>query len=454
MTTADLVDDPGLRRSLSAVEVTQAFLERIEALQPRIRALITVTPELALADARRADGARAAGDPLPLDGMPIVIKDNVDVAGIRTSVGSRLFAERVADADAEIVRRLHVAGAVVLGKANMHELAFGATSRNEAFGHVVNPQAPDRIPGGSSGGSGAAVAADMCVAAIGTDTGGSIRLPASACGVSGLRPTFGAVPNRGIQPVSASFDTAGPLARSVTDLRQVLAAIFGFDPHDPTSRRGTTRLDGPDAVAGLRLGIPQELFDRSDPSVARCVLDVADALVELGAERVAIVIPDWEAAAEACGIVIRADAFALYRDALTTTPELLEPGTRERLALAAETLDVQPARAQQQIWRARIAAVFKEVDLLLLPTIAVELPFAEGSSTVETTAAVVPYTFLLAFAHVPALSIPCGATPGGAPVGAQLAAAPWHDGAVLHAGAAVQAVTDWHRPRPLAKTSS
>ena len=172
MTTADLVDDPGLRRSLSAVEVTQAFLERIEALQPRIRALITVTPELALADARRADRARAAGDPLPLDGMPIVIKDNVDVAGIRTSVGSRLFAERVADADAEIVRRLHVAGAVVLGKANMHELAFGATSRNEAFGHIVNPQAPDRIPGGSSGGSGAAVAADMCVAAIGTDTGG------------------------------------------------------------------------------------------------------------------------------------------------------------------------------------------------------------------------------------------------------------------------------------------
>ena len=212
MTTAELVDDPDLRRTLSAVEATQVFLERIESEQPRLNALITITQELAFADARRVDSARAAGQPLPLDGMPIVIKDNVDVSGVPTTVGSRLFAGRVAEADAEIVRRLRAAGAVILGKANMHELAFGATSRNETFGYVLNPAAPDRIPGGSSGGSGAAVAADLCVAAIGTDTGGSVRLPASLCGVSGLRPTFGTVsPVGAMVPWSCATKATGPM---------------------------------------------------------------------------------------------------------------------------------------------------------------------------------------------------------------------------------------------------
>ena len=168
--------------------MTELFLERIESEQPRLNALITVTPESAISEARRVDSERVAGRPLSLDGMPIVIKDNVDVASVPTTVGSRLFAGRVAAADAEVVRRLRDAGAVV-GKANMHELAFGATSRNEAFGHVINPAAPDRIPGGSSGGSGAAVAADLCVAAIGTDTGGSVRLPRSAVFRGSGRPS-------------------------------------------------------------------------------------------------------------------------------------------------------------------------------------------------------------------------------------------------------------------------
>ena len=449
MTTGELVDDPELRRTLSAVEVTELFLERIESEQPRLNALITVTPELAIGEARRVDSERVAGRPLSLDGMPIVIKDNVDVASVPTTVGSRLFAGRVAAADAEVVRRLRDAGAVVLGKANMHELAFGATSRNEAFGHVINPAAPDRIPGGSSGGSGAAVAADLCVAAIGTDTGGSVRLPASLCGVSGFRPTFGAVSNRGVQPVSWSLDTVGPLARSVADLRAVLEAIAGFDAGDPCSIDRSLDLAGEDGVMGMRVGVVSSLVERSDAVVASCISALADVLGTLGASLSQVELPGWEAAVEACGQLIKAEALDVYREALAAQPELLEDGTRRRLALAADLggADVEALRYERSRWTRAVEEALAEVDLLLLPTIPVEAPPADGAATVETTAAVAPYTHLLSFAHVPALSIPCGVTRTGAPVGAQLAAARWRDALVLRAGAAVQAESDWHRRR-------
>lgn len=454
MTDDDLrafIDEPALRRNLPAVEVAEALLRRLDKSQPRFHAMISLTAELALDAARDIDRGRARGDRLPLDGMPLVLKDNVDVAGIKTTVGSRLFADRVADADAEVTRRLRQAGAVVLGKANMHELAFGATSANETFGHVVNPAAPDRIPGGSSGGSGAAVAADLCVAAIGTDTGGSVRLPASLCGVAGLRPTFGAVSNRGVHPVSASLDTVGPLARSVRDVRDVLGVIAGFDPGDPTSADQALELEGESSVVGLRVGVIEALVERADPAVAARVLDVGEALRTLGASLSPVGLPNWEAASEACGDLVRAEALAFYRDVLTTQPELLEEGTRRRFASAddLDSVGIDALREERSRWARQVDAVLTDVDLLLLPTIAIEPPTAEGAETVGTTNAVVPYTFVMAFAHVPALSIPCGVTPTGAPVGAQLVARRWHDGVALRAGAAVQAVTDWHRRRPV-----
>ena len=216
---------------------------------------------------------------------------------------------------------------MILGKANMHELAFGATSANEAFGVVVNPAAPDRIPGGSSGGSGAAVAADLCIAAIGTDTGGSLRLPASLCGVSGLRPTYGAVSNRGVQPVSVSLDTVGPLARAVTDMAAVLEAI---------GVSGSFPLTGEDRVTGMRVGVVDSLVERSDPAVASAVRTVTHVLEDLGASLSYAELPGWEAAVEACGKLIKAEGLDIYREALATRPELLEAGTRRRLALAAE----------------------------------------------------------------------------------------------------------------------
>ncbi len=444
-----LIDDRGLRRGVPAVEFTKELLRRLERAQPLLHVMITLTPELALETARDIDERRSRGDRLPLDGMPVVVKDNVDVAGVPTTVGSELFRHRVATADAEVVRRLHAGGAVILGKANMHELAFGATSANESFGNVVNPLAPDRIPGGSSGGSGAAVAADLCVAAIGTDTGGSIRLPASLCGVSGLRPTFGAVSNRGVQPVCPSLDTVGPLARSVDTVRDVLTAISSYDANDPTSCISALERDVGDGAAGLRVGVVEVLFEQSDHVVAERVWDVVETLRAAGATISQVCLPGWEAAAEACGNLIRADALALYRDALKTHPELLEEGTRRRLQVAAgfTPVHVDDLRRDRARWAQTLDDALAELDVLLFPTIGIEAPFTEGAESVGTTAAVVPYAFVTAFAHVPSLTIPCGSTPSGAPVGAQLSTRRFRDSTVLRAASAVQAKTDWHLHR-------
>ncbi len=444
-----LIDDPARRAEVPAAELAEALLTRLET-RADLHATITLTPELALAQARAADAARTRGRALPLDGMPLVIKDNVGIAGVPTTVGSRLFADRIASSDAEVTTRIRRAGGVVLGTANLHELAFGATSANETFGAVVNPAAPDRIPGGSSGGSGAAVAADLCVAAIGTDTGGSVRLPASLCAVSGLRPTFGAVSNRGVQPVSSSLDTVGPLARSVTDARALVASIAGFDSRDPSSCERVLGLTLDDSVEGLRVGVVESLVERSDPDIAAAVRAVAVVLSDSGAHLSPIEIDGWQRAVDACGLLIKTEALGVYREAVKETPELFEEGTRRRLALAADVDadELHDLRLEQSRFAETVERTLSGVDLLLLPTIPVDAPPAGGADTVDTTEAVVPYTHLLSFAHAPALSIPCGVTSTGGPIGAQLAASRWRDGLVLRAGAAVQAVTEWHRTRP------
>ena len=432
-----LVDEAASRPGVPAVELAEACLDRLERAGP-LHTMITITPELALAQAREVDERRRVGRRLPLDGMPIVLKDNIDVAGVPTTVGSRLFAERVVTEDADVTRRLRDAGAVILGKANMHELAFGATSANEAYGPVVNPAAPDRIPGGSSGGSGAAVAADLCVAAIGTDTGGSVRLPASLCGVSGHRPTYGAVSNRGVRPVSASLDTVGPLARAVTDIESLLAVLAG------AAFSTSAQIDG------VRIGVVESLVEASDPGVASCLRGFVDVLAELNTSISTADLPGWEDAVDACSLLIRGEALAVYREALDTRPELLEEGTRRRLALAADLDEtaLETLRDAQARWAEDMERHFDGLDLLVTPTIPVEAPLAAGADTVATTDAVVPYTFVFAFAHVPALSLPCGTSAGGAPVGVQLAAACGRDSLVLEMGAAVQALTNWHRRRP------
>lgn len=457
MTDAELraaIDDPALRRRIPAVSLAEGFLRRLEDEQPRLRAMITITGELALAGAQRADDARARGEPLPLDGMPIVVKDVIDVAGVATTNGSRQFGNQVAAEDATAVARLRAAGAVLLGKANLHEVAFGATSQNEAYGHVVNPWDAAIIAGGSSGGSGAAVAADLCVGAIGSDTGGSVRIPASCCGVAGIRPTYGAVPNRGVFPVSWTLDTVGPLARSVDDVSGLLAAMAGFDLDDPRSVEGSFEppLGGEHISLGkVRIGLPRAFFfDDVDPEVAAAVEAAATTFSELGSTVVDVELPGAAEAVAACGPVIWSDALAVHSERLARSPELFEDGTRRRLALAEGLTAAELALLQQRMfeWQRSVRRAFERVDVLLAPTLRVPPPGSADAETIATTASVVPFTFAFSFARVPALSLPCGFTSKGHPVGLQLVAPRWRDGVLLGVGAAYQRATDWHRRRP------
>jgi aspartyl-tRNA(Asn)/glutamyl-tRNA(Gln) amidotransferase subunit A len=268
------------------------------------------------------------------------------------------------------------------------------------------------------------------------------------CGVSGIRPTFGAVPCRGVQPVSRSLDTVGPLARAARDLSAVLAVLAGREH----------QYDAAAGVAGLRVGLAEELLDASDPAVAAPVRELAAVLADLGARLESLELPGVPDAAEACGRLIKAEALAVYRDALSQQPHQLEEGTRRRLALGElSSAELVVARRLASAWKGTLREVFLRLDLILLPTIPVETPVAEGADTIATTAAVVPYTHALSLAGIPSVSLPSGMTPSGAPVGAQLAGAWGADGLVLRASGAIQSVSDWHlrraeEPQPAGST--
>src|SRR5579871_894879 len=264
------------KKAISPVELTNDSLQRIERLNPRLNAFITVTAESALSEARAREAEAQRGRWRgPLHGIPIALKDNIDTAGIRTTAASELFKDRVPSEDAEVVRRLKNAGAIILGKTNLHEFAYGGTSAISYFGPVHNPWALDRIPGGSSGGSAAATAAGLCFGALGTDTAGSVRNPACYCGVVGFKPTYGRVSNRGVVPLSWTLDHVGPLCRTVEDAALMLAAIAGYDEQDPT----TINTPVPDyrrmlkvQTPNLRLGLPQRpFFDSLDPEIAKAI---------------------------------------------------------------------------------------------------------------------------------------------------------------------------------------
>jgi aspartyl-tRNA(Asn)/glutamyl-tRNA(Gln) amidotransferase subunit A len=449
---AELIDDPQARADVSAVELTEACLERIRREQ-RLGAFITVTEDLALADARHVDAGRARGKRLPLDGLPLGVKDNIDVGGVGTTVGSRAFADRLAAGDAEVVRRLRMAGAVIVGKTNLHELAFGATCRNEAFGAVVNPWDAGRIPGGSSGGSGVALAADLCLAALGTDTGGSIRLPAAINGVAGLRPTYGAISTRGVFPVSHSLDTVGPMARSVEDLAAVLTAAAGFDPEDPWSVMPAAGPAPPEAdLRGLRIGLPREFFfEGVEPEIEQLVLAAARALAGLGAVVIEVELTGAAEAAEVCGLLLKVEALNVHWERYCDPDAPLEEGTRRRLAIVEGLTAVDHARLTERMheWQRELRRALARVDVLLTPTIPVPLPEAAGADTIDATAAIVPFTHATSLGRVPALSLPCGFTRDGLPVGLQLCASWWRDDLLLAVGRAYQRETDWHRRRPV-----
>ena len=445
--------------SASAIALTEAHLAQAERLNPTLHALIAIRREQALDEARRADAAAARGDCLGLlHGMTMTIKDNIDIAGEPTTAGAAFLRDNVPAEDSPVVARLRRAGAVMVAKANMAELAFGSRSFSAVGGQCRNPWDLDRIPGGSSGGSAVSVATDMCVGSLGSDTGGSVRLPACYNGVAGLRPTHGRVPNRGGVPVSEHNDTIGPLARSVGDVARIFAVIAGFDPLDPSS------VDMPlanflptlgDGIAGRRIGIPRNhYFERCEPAVVEAVMAGARRLEAAGAVLVEVDVP---LAGEAHLMQTRsvfADVCHVFHDRLRDRPETITASVVERMRHGFDVTGIQYAEAMAFRTRFRVALrqLFSQVDILLSPTApAVAAPIEDGANLLEATKASTRNTYAGAIGSIPGLSVPCGLSPEGLPIGMQLEAAPWREPLLLQAGVAFQERSDFHRLRaPLA----
>ncbi len=421
---------------LSPREAVQAFLERIERLDPRLNAYITVRAEEALSEA----SAAPAG---PLRGVPVAIKDVIDVAGTRTTAASRILAANVAARDAVAVERLRAAGAVVIGKLNTHEFAFGATTTSPHFGPARNPWSLDRICGGSSGGSGAAAAADLAAGTLGTDTAGSIRIPAALCGVTGLRPSIGLVPCEGVFPVSWTFDTVGPVARSAEDCALLLDAVAG------------TRTDLEGGVDDLRVGVVEVLLDRAEPRVAAAVRSGIGALAELGATVEPVEVPMLEEAGTIQQLLMLPEATSVHLEWLRSRIEDYGADVRARL-LAGLFLPATGYVTGLRARRAYCGAVdrlLERFDLLVAPSMPVPAPGIGGSEIelrgerVAYRLALIPFNSPWSLAGLPVLSVPCGFVDG-LPVGLALVGARHGEQTVLRAGHAFQRVTDWHERRP------
>ncbi|HEY7337218.1 MAG TPA: amidase [Bryobacteraceae bacterium] len=459
-------------KAASPVELTQACLKRIEKYNPSINAFITITPESALASAREMEAEQRRGKWRgPLHGIPIALKDNIDTAGVRTTGASELFKDRVPTEDAQVVRRLKNAGAVFLGKLNMHEFAYGATSAVTYFGAVHNPWALDRISGGSSGGSAAAMAAGLCFGTLGTDTGGSIRIPSSDCGVVGLMPSYGRVSNRGVIPMAWTLDHVGPICKTVEDAALMLGAIAGYDAQDPT----TIDLPVPDyarllkAQTGkLRLGVPRAgFYDGLDPEFAKAADAAIVVLRKLVGGVADVELPPAVNAATIWG----PETYAYHAKWLTESPEKYQAATRAQMIRSNEIKpDVYAeARRQVDLVRREIRKIFLNIDLLVTPTmkappgtIAAALnaspppaPNPGGKAGVARNAGGPGLNSVGAFDvyGVPAITVPCGFTNSDLPIGLQISGAPFAESTVLALAYAYEQATAWHTRRPALKTA-
>ncbi|CAN5323024.1 Asp-tRNA(Asn)/Glu-tRNA(Gln) amidotransferase subunit GatA [soil metagenome] len=447
---------------MSPVEVADATLARIAEVDPKLSAFITVFDEQARQVARAAEMLIMAGHDLgPLHGVPIALKDNVATQGQRTTAGSKILADWLPAHDATITSHLRRAGAVFVGKLNMHEFAWGGTSDNPHYGAVRNPWNTDRFPAGSSGGSGAAVAARACFGATGTDTGGSIRLPSAVNGIVGIRPTYGRVSNHGIVPLAWSMDTAGPMTRTVEDCALMFGVLAGHDAADPASARVPAhdymaRLN--DGVKGLRIGVvPGYFFHHLQPAVHASVMAALKLLEGAGAEIVEVEIRNIHGNISAQLTIESAEPSTYHQRWLRERPgdygadvrTLLEVG---EMFLATHYLQAQRYRA---LLRQEFLQAFERVDIFLCPT----LPFTAtplGATTVviengeqeNMLDAIMQYTGVPSLTGLPALAVPCGFDADGLPIGMQLIGKPFDEATLFRVGAAYQALTNFHTQAP------
>ena len=486
--SADLLDSDasGLGQQIasgavSAVEVCRAFLERAEAVNPTLNAFNFISAEHALTQAADVDRRRAAGDTLgPLAGVPVALKDNLCVRGMKTTASSRILEHFTPPYDATVVARLNAAGAVIIGKTNCDEFAMGSSNENSAFGSVRNPWATDRTPGGSSGGSAAAVAARTAPLALGSDTGGSIRQPASFCGVVGLKPTYGRVSRYGLLAFASSLDQIGPFSRTARDAAVVLNALAGADPADATSSRQpvpdfTAALSG--EITGLRIGIPQAFVSEGVDEGVRAAFDVSlEALRDRGASLVEIELPHAKyaipvyylvATAEASSNLARYDGVRYGYRAADKHQSLKEMYARTRdegfgaevkrrimrgtYVLSAGYYDAYYLKALQvrTLVRNDYNEAFNKVDVVAMPTSPIP-PFRLGEKTDDPLKMYLADVFTVSanLAGLPAISIPCGFSGGRLPVGLQLTGRMFDEATLLRAADAYQRVTDWHMQAP------
>ena len=446
---------------LSPVELTQQTLDRIAKLQPVLNAYITVTADHALEQARQAEAEIRSGNYRgPLHGIPYAAKDLFYTKGIRTTVGTKFLADFVPDFDATIIEKLNAAGAVLVGKAGLHECAYGITSNNPHYGPIRNPWDTDRIPGGSSGGSTSALASGQCLFSLGSDTGGSIRIPASLCGLAGLKATFGRVSRHGVYPLGHTLDHAGPFGLTVRDTAWVYQAIAGFDSRDPSSagRPDRTPVLSPEArLDGRKIGVPNNnYFEHLDADVEAAVRKALQVLEELGANLVEIGVPDIEEFNSIGRLILLAEASSVYHRRLRERREdfgddvraLLDQG---RLVLATDYLDAQRRR---RAFNDAFNELLREVDVIATPTIPITAAKI-GENTMRVAGrdenvrlATTRLVRALNMTGLPLLSVPCGISSEGLPIGLQLIGGLFDEATLLEVGHSYEQATEWHKKRP------
>jgi aspartyl-tRNA(Asn)/glutamyl-tRNA(Gln) amidotransferase subunit A len=450
------------QREVSPVELTEACLSRIEAWEPVINAFITVTGDQALATAAAHQQMIMSGQSLgPLHGVPIGIKDNIDTAGIRTTAGSKILADNVPEHDATVVAKLRAAGAIVIGKLNMHEFAWGGTTANPHYGPTKNPWDPTRFPAGSSGGSGAAVAAGEVYGALGTDTGGSVRLPAAVNGCVGIRPTIGRVSNANVVPLAWSMDTVGPMARTVPDVARMLGIIAGFDSGD----EGTDPRAVPDylrhiesGVRGLHIGVvPDYFFSHLQKPVENAVRSALELLTLQGAVVDEVPIENIQGNISAQLTVESAEPSTFHQRWLRERPEDYGEDVRLLLELGEMYTATQYLNAQRyrSLLRHEFLAAFREVDVFICPTLPfVATPLGETKVVIqegvedEMLSAIMQFTGVPSLTGLPSMSVPCGFSGEGLPIGMQIIGRPFDEATIFRVGHTYQQATDWHQRQP------
>lgn len=441
--------------AVSSEELTRGYLERIEAYNGRLNAYLDVFAEEAIAEARRRDEERAAGEVRgALHGVPFALKDIIDIEGKVTTAGGVLLPERAAERDAEVVRRLRASGAVLLGKLNLHEYAWGGTTRNTHFGNCFNPWKDGYSPGGSSGGSAAAIVAGLAGGTLGTDTLGSVRIPSSYCGCVGLKTTYGLVSNRGVYPLSWALDTVGPIVRCTEDAALVLEAIAGGDADEPTSaRREVEKIawDEAPSVKGVKLGIVKNDSlahdgSKEEKETIALVERAVEELEKLGAELVEIELPEWNEARSVVMRIAMAEAAVVHEQHMKEHPERIGEDVRQRLEIGKQFSGLDVARAHRRAVELRHAVGRKTegVEALVFPTTATASHAFDPKLAIKTAKFTGPVNLM----GWPAASLPCGFNDEGLPVGLQIVAKVFEEHRALRIARAYEAATDWGERRP------